>query len=93
MIRSFAYPLDRCQKGDPLRIVDLVAQPRFGTQDEQVTLRLKELGFLPGNLLTIIGNDVQEIEFTVLVSIEAVLKEPISSRKISDTSVMVLVIG
>ena len=30
-----------------------------------------------GNLLTIIGNDVQEIEFTVLVSIEAVLKEPI----------------
>ena len=30
-----------------------------------------------GNLLTIIGNDVQEIEFTVLVSLEAVLKEPI----------------
>ncbi len=47
--------LDLCQKGVPLRIVDLVAQPRFGTQDEQVTLRLKELGFLPGSLLTIIG--------------------------------------
>lgn len=30
-----------------------------------------------GNLITIIGNDVQEIEFTVLVSLEAVLKEPI----------------
>jgi ferrous iron transport protein A len=48
-------PLDQCDKGQSLRIVDLLAQPRFGAQDEQVTLRLKELGFLPGNRLTVIG--------------------------------------
>lgn len=47
--------LDLCQKGDQLRIVGLQAQPRFGTQDEQVTLRLKELGFLPGSRLNVIG--------------------------------------
>lgn len=47
--------LDLCQKGDALCIVGLQAQPRFGMQDEQVTLRLKELGFLPGNRLQVIG--------------------------------------
>mgnify|MGYP000919534045 CR=1 FL=1 len=52
---STALSLDLCQKGDRLRIVDLVAQPRFGAQDEQVTLRLKELGFLPGSHLLVIG--------------------------------------
>ncbi len=47
--------LDQCEKGAIVRIVELLPQPRFGTQDEQVTLRLKELGFLPGNRLTVIG--------------------------------------
>lgn len=47
--------LDLCQKGDQLRIVGLQSQPRFGAQDEQVTLRLKELGFLPGSRLGVIG--------------------------------------
>jgi ferrous iron transport protein A len=38
-----------------VRIVDLQSQPLFGAQDERVTLRLKELGFLPGALLKVIG--------------------------------------
>lgn len=48
-------PLDQCDKGQRVQIVDLLPQPRFGAQDGQVTMRLKELGFLPGNRLTVIG--------------------------------------
>ena len=47
--------LDQCRKGTELRVVKLLSQPLFGTQDERVTLRLKELGFLPGALLKVIG--------------------------------------
>lgn len=47
--------LDQCAKGDALRVVDLLPQPKFGQQDPQVSLRLKELGFLPGALLQLIG--------------------------------------
>lgn len=47
--------LDECRKGAQVRVVDLLAQPLFGQQDERVTLRLKELGFLPGAQLKIIG--------------------------------------
>ena len=47
--------LDECRKGACVRVVDLLQQPLFGQQDERVTLRLKELGFLPGALLKIIG--------------------------------------
>ena len=47
--------LDQCSKGSQLRVVTLLKQPLFGVQDESVTLRLKELGFLPGALLKIIG--------------------------------------
>lgn len=47
--------LDQCPKGAELRVVSLLQQPLFGTQDERVTLRLKELGFLPGALLKVIG--------------------------------------
>lgn len=47
--------LDECRKGAQVRIVDLQPQALFGTQDERVTLRLKELGFLPGAQLKIIG--------------------------------------
>lgn len=47
--------LDECRKGAQVRIVDLHAQSLFGQQDERVTLRLKELGFLPGAQLKIIG--------------------------------------
>jgi ferrous iron transport protein A len=47
--------LDQCSKGAELRVVNLLKQPLFGTQDERVTLRLKELGFLPGALLKVIG--------------------------------------
>ncbi len=49
------FRLDECRKGAHLRIVDLQPQSLFGTQDERVTLRLKELGFLPGAQLKIIG--------------------------------------
>lgn len=47
--------LDQCEKHAKLRIVDVLPQPRFGSLDEQVTLRLKELGFLPGVQLSVIG--------------------------------------
>lgn len=51
----FFNRLDQCSKGDFVRIVDLLPQARFGSMDEQVTLRLKELGFLPGAHLLVIG--------------------------------------
>lgn len=47
--------LDQCKKGAQLKIVNLLPQPLFGDQDEQVTLRLKELGFLPHAQLKVIG--------------------------------------
>lgn len=47
--------LDQCRKGAQVRVVDILQQPLFGNQDEQVTLRLKELGFLPGAMLKVIG--------------------------------------
>ena len=50
-----ALRLDQCGRHTRWRIVDIVAQPGFGMQDEQVSMRLKELGFLPGTPLKIIG--------------------------------------
>lgn len=47
--------LDQCAKHARVRIIDLLPQPLFGAQDEQVSLRLKELGFLPGAQLRVIG--------------------------------------
>lgn len=47
--------LDQCSKGATLRVTQLIAQPLFGSQDERVSLRLKELGFLPGAHLKVIG--------------------------------------
>jgi len=47
--------LDQCRKGAVLRVVELLPQPQFGDHDDQVSLRLKELGFLPGAKLKVIG--------------------------------------
>ncbi len=47
--------LDQCRKGATVRVTGLMEQPLFGAQDERVTLRLKELGFLPGAPLKVIG--------------------------------------
>lgn len=47
--------LDQCTKGAVVRVVKLLDQPLFGQQDAQVSLRLKELGFLPGAKLRVIG--------------------------------------
>lgn len=47
--------LDQCRKGATLRVTGLMPQQLFGTHDEQVGLRLKELGFLPGAQLKVIG--------------------------------------
>lgn len=55
LAQTSALRLDECRKGAQVRIVDLQEQPLFGTQDDRVTLRLKELGFLPGAQLKIIG--------------------------------------
>ncbi|HWV13941.1 MAG TPA: FeoA family protein [Cellvibrio sp.] len=50
-----ALRLDQCVKGAEVRMVSLLQQPLFGGQDERVSLRLKELGFLPGARLKVIG--------------------------------------
>lgn len=50
-----ALRLDQCRKGAHVRVTGLIEQPLFGAQDERVTLRLKELGFLPGAPLKVIG--------------------------------------
>ncbi len=47
--------LDQCRKGAHVRVTGLIGQPLFGAQDERVSLRLKELGFLPGAPLKVIG--------------------------------------
>jgi ferrous iron transport protein A len=47
--------LDQCRKGAAVRVTGLIEQPLFGAQDERVSLRLKELGFLPGAPLKVIG--------------------------------------
>lgn len=47
--------LDQCKKGAQVRVVNVLPQPLFGAQDERVSLRLKELGFLPGAHLKVIG--------------------------------------
>ncbi|HTF95363.1 MAG TPA: FeoA family protein [Cellvibrio sp.] len=52
---SQALRLDQCAKGAQVRVVNLIEQPLFGAQDERVSLRLKELGFLPGAPLKVIG--------------------------------------
>jgi len=54
-VSSNTLRLDECSRGAQVRIVDLQPQALFGAQDERVTLRLKELGFLPGAQLKIIG--------------------------------------
>jgi ferrous iron transport protein A len=53
--RDNAVSLDQCCQGVEYRVHALVAQPRFGAQDEYVSLRLTELGFLPGCRLRVIG--------------------------------------
>jgi ferrous iron transport protein A len=55
LAKTGSLRLDECRRGAQVRIIDLQQQPLFGTQDERVTLRLKELGFLPGAQLKIIG--------------------------------------
>ena len=47
--------LDRGTRGGRYTLRAVVAQPRFGAQDEQVSLRLAELGFLPGCEIKVIG--------------------------------------
>lgn len=50
-----ASPLDQCQRGVDYRIQSIGAQPLFGSNDEHVSQRLKELGFLPGVTVKVIG--------------------------------------
>lgn len=50
-----ALPLTRLPKGAQARIVRLEAHGDFGANDDAVSQRLKELGFLPGAQLKVIG--------------------------------------
>ena len=47
--------LDQLGKGTRARILAIRPSPLFGTLDSLVTLRLKELGFLPGATLSVLG--------------------------------------
>jgi len=44
-----------CPKGSKASVTHIIEQPLFGLQDAKVGLRLKELGFLPGSLIEVIG--------------------------------------
>lgn len=48
-------PLHQLPKGARATIVDIASHAHFGALDAQVTQRLKELGFLPGAVLQVIG--------------------------------------
>lgn len=48
-------PLDQLRKGSVARIVGIDNHGGFGSNDTLVTQRLKELGFLPGARLRVIG--------------------------------------
>lgn len=54
-MRTNVTPLHQLPKGASAIIIDIAGHAHFGAQDEQVTLRLKELGFLPGAQLQVIG--------------------------------------
>lgn len=47
--------LHQLPKGTHATILSIDTQHAFGLRDEQVTQRLKELGFLPGAVLKVIG--------------------------------------
>lgn len=47
--------LDQCGKHAQVQVIDLAGHHRFGHNDNQVNQRLKELGFLPGARLKVIG--------------------------------------
>ncbi|GAB3485056.1 FeoA family protein [Azotobacter salinestris] len=55
VLPSVHTPLYRLPKGAKATVVDVVSHTVFGDLDDQVTLRLKELGFLPGATLEVIG--------------------------------------
>ncbi|HET8706274.1 MAG TPA: FeoA family protein, partial [Pseudomonadales bacterium] len=52
---SRQLPLTKLAKGTRARILSLRELDSFGINDESVSQRLKELGFLPGATLTVIG--------------------------------------
>ncbi len=52
---SSLRPLTKLGKGVEARIVRLQEMSAFGINDESVSQRLKELGFLPGAKLKVIG--------------------------------------
>lgn len=47
--------LDKQVKGSQVRVLEIRSNDAFGEHDISVTRRLKELGFLPGAVLTVIG--------------------------------------
>jgi ferrous iron transport protein A len=61
MNHAFSPPQDvtlnltQCKKGNKLIVKSVMKQPLFGNNDEGVSLRLKELGFLPGAEIEVIG--------------------------------------
>jgi len=54
----FSHPVPTlldCRKGIQARVTAVLDQPLFGDHDSRVSLRLKELGFLPGVKVEVIG--------------------------------------
>jgi ferrous iron transport protein A len=59
-MNSAVFPKDpitllECRKGTRARVTAVLDQPLFGEHDARVSLRLKELGFLPGVSIEVIG--------------------------------------
>lgn len=48
-------PLHQLAKGAVVQVHELLEASAFGEMDQHVSLRLKELGFLPGAVLKVIG--------------------------------------
>lgn len=51
-----SHTIDQMSRGQRRRVLDLLGNAEFGPMDALVTRRLKELGFLPGAWVEVIGH-------------------------------------
>ncbi|MGD9585092.1 MAG: ferrous iron transport protein A [Lysobacterales bacterium] len=56
MSSGASHTIDQMPRGQRRRVLDLIGNAEFGALDALVTRRLKELGFLPGAWVEVIGH-------------------------------------
>lgn len=56
MPSGISHTIDQMPRGQRRRVLDLLVNTEFGAMDALVTRRLKELGFLPGAWVEVIGH-------------------------------------